>query len=373
MPSISRLAVGSFFGNFRRLLRLTGALRRGTRDNRLGAGIRVGTHDLDDVPHRNGVPSVNIDQVKHGTPSPDTRSSPTIRRIVVAPPPTDSPKPTSRAEPTTRPPRRPALNSINNLSTALRRLHRLIRVPLGQPSILTGLNLRPAQKILLIKPPKANGALATQSLTRSLKIGCVTVMNPRIVNGCCNRTRRHLQNVFRGTGGTTPYLIFVSRVSDLTPSHDGMRKRMRGHLITALLNLVSNFTRAGKIVILTTAGHPSRVSPTLHHPNHFSHRIRFQIPSHRKQLRVLRVRAHRVPLSKISLRTVTSRTMNLIKTSLGTLYRGTTCLTLHHRIPGLGTPVPSAVALVTRSFTRTLGRVGPSILQSIRMRSPTVT
>lgn len=204
-----------------------------------------------------------------------------------------------------------------------------------------------------------------------------------------NINTSHIHSVFRRTGGTTPYVVFVSRVSTMNHRHNtnlnNNRSRHRRALGRVLIR-VSNFRNGRNVVIVTTAGHPSILSPTLLHPNHFSHRIIINLPSIHNHRRVLGIRVHHMPLTpSVSTTVVTHNAPNFSNTSLTGLIGRTTLFTTHNgghiisviRFRGTGSGVVvntrhhSVIVARTRGRSATCRRTNRTVVNHlIPRRSP---
>lgn len=204
---------------------------------------------------------------------------------------------------------------------------------LGSPNGFAAVNTGVPGNMLLTKPPNANGALLTGTITNRTKMPFFAVSNSSFMRVFININTSHIHSLFARTGGGTPYVVFVSRVSTINHRHNtnlnNNRSRHR-RALGRLLIRVSNFNTGRNVVAVTTAGHPSVLSPTLLHPNHFSHRIVMNHPSLHNHRTVLGIRTHGGPLtSSMSLGVVTGGAPNFANTSLDGLLGRTTLLTTH--------------------------------------------
>ncbi len=226
-----------------------------------------------------------------------------------------------------------AFTSITNTSRRGRRVTRVISF-LGGPLHFNRVNTGVPHNILLVNPPNANGALLTHTITNRTNIPFFSVSNSSFIRVFININTSHIHSLFDRTGGTTPTVIFVSRVSTIKHRENANLNNNRSRERRALGRLlirVSNFNSGRNIVIVTTAGHPSILSGTLLHPKHFSERVAIGCPSAGNHRRVLGIRSHKGPLNpSMDLGAVTGSASNFANTSLTGLLGRTTLLTIHH-------------------------------------------
>lgn len=185
--------------------------------------------------------------------------------------------------------------------------------------------------ILLMNPPNANGALLTETITNRTNIPFFSVSNSSFIRVFININTSHIHSLFSRTGGGSPYVVFVSRVSTMNHrentnlNNNGSRHR---RALGRLLIRVSNFNTGRNMVLVTTAGEPSILSPTLVHPNEFSHRIIMDCPSIGNHRTVLEIRTEGGPLTpSMGLGAVTGAATKFANTSLRGLLGRTTLLT----------------------------------------------
>lgn len=224
-------------------------------------------------------------------------------------------------------------SSITNRRRRGRRLIRIIRF-LGGPGGFAQLKTGVPSKILLRKPPNANGALLTGTITNRTNMPFFSVSNSSFIRVFIKINTDQIHSLFSRTGGTTPSVVFVSRVSTINQQHNSNVNNNRSRHRRALGRLlirVSNFGNSRNIVIVTTAGQTSILSPTLLQPNHFSQGVLINTPSIGNHRTVLHIRTHGGPLKpSISLGRVTGRAPKFINTSLTGLLGRTTLLTTQH-------------------------------------------
>lgn len=272
-----------------------------------------------------------------------------------------------------------AFSSITNYSRRGTRLRRVIRF-LGSPNGFARLNTHVPGNILLINPPKANGALLTGTITNRTGTPFLSVSNSSFIRVCINMNTDHMESLFSRTVGGTPTVIFVSRVSTINErentnaNNKGSRER---RALGRLLIRVSNFSSGSKIVIVTTAGHPSILSPTLLHPNEFSERVAIGHPSTRNERSVLGIRTGGGPLTpSIGFGSLTRVAVNFANTSLRGLLGRTTLLTTEGRGGTLaGRRVRSTIAHIrvnARGGSRGCSR-GTGGLATCRRTNRTIT
>lgn len=187
-------------------------------------------------------------------------------------------------------------------------------------------------KTLLMKPPKANGALLTGTITKRTGMPFFSVSNSRFMRVFINVKTSGMHSLFGRTGRGTPYVMFVSRVSAVNGGESGTKcnkgSRHR-RALGRLLARVSKFSTSGNIIVLTTAGQPSDLSPTLLHPKEFSHHVPIRLPSLGKHRRVLGIRTGGMELkSSVSFGTVTETTSKTSKTRLTGVMGRTTLHTI---------------------------------------------
>lgn len=224
-------------------------------------------------------------------------------------------------------------SSITKRSRTGRGLSRVISCLRG-PGGCASMNTSVPGNILLMKPPKANGAVLTGTITNRSGMPFFSVSNSRFIRVFINVKTSGIQSLFERTGRGTPYVIFVSRVSTVNGGHSkrvnkGSRER---RALGRLLARVSKFRKGGNIVVLTTAGHPRSLSPTLAHPKHFSEHIPIRLPSLTNHRTVLGIRTGGVGTSSsISLRAVTHVTSNTSNTRLTGVVGRTTLHTIHDK------------------------------------------
>lgn len=229
-------------------------------------------------------------------------------------------------------------HGITKVSRTGRRVVRFIRF-LGRPTGCRGLKTGVPGKTVLDNPPKAKGALLTGTATNRTKIPFLSISKDRFIRVFININSSQIESLFGRTQRVTPYVMFVSRVSTVngTHNHNKCLKNKNGSrerdALGRLLIRVSNFNSASRVIILTNAGHPSMLSPTLAQPNHFSEVVTVSGPSLGNQRSVFTIR-----LAPVGARTrsgplltggLTFLAPNFTKTSVTGIYGRTTLVTTH--------------------------------------------
>ncbi|MHA2329729.1 MAG: AAA family ATPase, partial [Candidatus Hodarchaeales archaeon] len=186
---------------------------------------------------------------------------------------------------------------IGGLKNVIRRVRKLVEVPVRRPEIFNAINIKPPKGILIAGPTGVGKSLLLRALAN--ESGAEVISVPPSLFAGVGPTEKNIRNLFqnaRTKSTTAPVLLFLENIEALTPApYLNIPQYIKRFNVQFALGMDS--LKGSNTIVIGTCRSPDNIDPIMRRPGRFDVEIDITVPTEQERLEILNIQLRAVPLN----------------------------------------------------------------------------
>ena len=371
--------MGNFFGlDVKDLVELAKTLEEKAKEGEIKTSFEVRSGAMRNIPRQGNIPR-GVGRNSHQTQTGQTSQE---SNFTVQSPKTDGVKesqPQKQTNSTTPSPEtksRPTLKDIGGMSQIIQELREVIELPLKRPDLLTKLGLEPSRGVLLVGPPGTGKTLTAKAIAEELGLNYIAINGPEVMSKYYGEAEGKLRDIFAKAKKSAPCLIFIDEIDSIAPDRSKVEGEVEKRLVAQLLGLMDGFEVLEGVLLLAATNRPDHIDPALRRPGRFDQEVNFHVPDRNGRLEILQILTNAMPLdSSVDLGEIADLAVGLVGADLKALCQKAAYLALRRQVPSLdslNSQTPENMSLLQTDFLTAIKEIKPSVLRSVAVEVPNI-
>jgi transitional endoplasmic reticulum ATPase len=371
--------MGNFFGlDVKDLVELAKTLEEKAKEGEIKTSFEVRSGAMRNIPRQGNIPR-GVGRNSHQTQTGQTSQE---SNFTVQSPKTDGVKesqPQQQTNSTTPSPEtksRPTLKDIGGMSQIIQELREVIELPLKHPHLLSKLGLEPSRGVLLVGPPGTGKTLTAKAIAEELGLNYIAINGPEVMSKYYGEAEAKLREIFAKAKKSAPCLVFIDEIDSIAPDRSKVEGEVEKRLVAQLLGLMDGFVQNQGVLLLAATNRPDHIDPALRRPGRFDQEVNFHVPDRNGRLEILQILTNAMPLdSSVDLGEIADLAVGLVGADLKALCQKAAYLALRRQVPSLdslNSQTPENMSLLQTDFLTAIKEIKPSVLRSVAVEVPNI-
>jgi transitional endoplasmic reticulum ATPase len=371
--------MGNFFGlDVKDLVELAKTLEEKAKEGEIKTSFEVRSGGMRNIPRQGNIPR-GVGRNSHQTQTGQTSQE---SNFTVQSPKTDGVKesqPQKQTNSTTPSPEtksRPTLKDIGGMSQIIQELREVIELPLKHPHLLSKLGLEPSRGVLLVGPPGTGKTLTAKAIAEELGLNYIAINGPEVMSKYYGEAEAKLREIFAKAKKSAPCLVFIDEIDSIAPDRSKVEGEVEKRLVAQLLGLMDGFVQNQGVLLLAATNRPDHIDPALRRPGRFDQEVNFHVPDRNGRLEILQILTNAMPLdSSVDLGEIADLAVGLVGADLKALCQKAAYLALRRQVPSLdslNSQTPENMSLLQTDFLTAIKEIKPSVLRSVAVEVPNI-
>lgn len=186
---------------------------------------------------------------------------------------------------------------IGGLKEVIRRVRKLVEVPIRRPEVFKAINITPPRGILLAGPTGVGKTLLLKALAN--ESGAKVIEVPQDLFAGIGPTEKNIRKLFEQVKTEAkkkePVLLFLNNIENLTPApYLNIPQYIQRFTVQFALGMDS--LKGTSAIVIGTCHSPGNVDPMMRRPGRFDIEIEIMVPSEQERMEILKIHLRTVPL-----------------------------------------------------------------------------
>lgn len=147
--------------------------------------------------------------------------------------------------------------------------------------------------IMFLGPAGTGKTLLAQAVAKESQMNCVNLNISKILNKYVGDSEKNFEKALQCIQSMEPTIVIVEEIDNVFAGRGTDSSGVGGRLFKRFLEFMSDTSRRGKVIVISTSNYPSRMDAALKRPGRFDKKIPFLVPEAEDRLDIMGVLAKR--------------------------------------------------------------------------------
>lgn len=190
------------------------------------------------------------------------------------------------------PPTHVSCLDLGGVGEIVRKLKKLMVLPLLRPEVYINSDIQPPRGILLHGPPGCGKTMIAHAMAAELQVPFIAISAPSIVSGMSGESEKALREYFDEAKRLAPCLMFIDEIDSITPKRESAQREMEKRIVAQLLTCMDDLAleKSGRkaVMVLAATNRPDSLDPALRRAGRFDREINLGVPNEAVREQILR-------------------------------------------------------------------------------------